>query len=176
VNITETDQDRFWSKVTKGPGCWEWQACRNKLGYGMFLLNRRSQLAHRVSAVIAGMKLDRGLEVMHTCDNPCCVNPAHLRVGTHRDNMRDAIEKGRMKPLTCDRPTVFMGCDPNARRSCRQKVTDDEVRAIRILAFAEGWSYKRLSRHFGISDTAIGFIVRGKKRRGAGPLYREPQA
>jgi hypothetical protein len=173
MEITEKDQERFWSKVEKGPVCWEWQACRSK-GYGLMLLNGRAQLAHRISAVIAGKKLDKGLEVMHTCDNPSCVNPAHLEVGSHKDNMQDAYRKKRMKGFEFERPDVYADNDPNARTSRRRKLTDDDVRTIRILylCHSEEWPYRRLGQYFGVDHTAIALIVTGKKRRGAGPLNR----
>lgn len=87
--------DRFWSKVAKGHGCWLWTAARAN-GYGRFWhpVLRRQMLAHRVSAALAGQPID-GLIVMHTCDVPACVNPAHLRSGTHRDNSRDMSRKRR---------------------------------------------------------------------------------
>ena len=80
--------DRFWTKVEKGDGCWEWQAYRNPSGYGTIYFERRPWLAHRVSWMLAGRPLIEGEELDHLCRNPRCVNPDHLEPVTHRTNMR----------------------------------------------------------------------------------------
>jgi len=95
--------DRFWSKVNKTTvnECWEWTACLNNGGYGQFKLNGRMRPAHRISWMIRHGSMPpkdgsfHGLCVLHKCDNPRCVNPDHLFVGTHGDNMRDRSKKGR---------------------------------------------------------------------------------
>lgn len=79
--------------VDPATGCWEWLKCRTRGGYGMLRFQGRSQLAHRVAK---GVPPGRHWGVvMHTCDNPGCVNPAHLVVGTAKDNMVDKVNKGR---------------------------------------------------------------------------------
>ena len=86
----------FWSKVDMPSllGCWNWTGYKIR-GYGHTRWNGRYQYAHRVSYQIAYGDIPEGLLVLHKCDNRSCVNPTHLYVGTHSDNMRDMIERGR---------------------------------------------------------------------------------
>lgn len=97
---------RFWTKVDKGDansGCWVWCAGKHGHGYGMFYTGRKikkgqAEFAHRVAYEIANGVFDYSLHVLHTCDNTSCVNPTHLRLGTHEENMKDRDSKGRNKP------------------------------------------------------------------------------
>ena len=89
-------QQRFWSKVNKTSSCWEWLGNKNLNGYGKFWLNGGDKTATRISAELAGMNIT-GKIVCHTCDNPGCVNPAHLYVGDTHTNTQDKMNKGRWK-------------------------------------------------------------------------------
>jgi hypothetical protein len=86
--------ERFWAKVIKTETCWLWQASKNRKGYGLFGLGR-TRIAHRIAFEDAYGQSAAGKVVMHTCDTPACVNPAHLRLGTPLDNARDSAAKGR---------------------------------------------------------------------------------
>ena len=88
---------RFWSKVGIGlsDACWIWIAGRQPGGYGRFGLDGRAVFANRVAWVLTHGPIPDGLDVLHRCDNPPCCNPSHLFLGTHTDNMRDMIRKGR---------------------------------------------------------------------------------
>jgi len=86
----------FWSKVDFTENCWVWLGARNRRGYGTH--NARSW-AHRTSwEWTNGRSVPKGFVVCHACDNPTCVNPDHLWLGTQGDNVRDAVQKGRLKP------------------------------------------------------------------------------
>jgi hypothetical protein len=92
-------RERFWPRVMLGfaSGCWEWGASTNGKGYGQINVGGRGRplLAHRVSWELMNGPIPDGLLVLHKCDNPPCVNPSHLFLGTVTDNMRDCARKGR---------------------------------------------------------------------------------
>src|SRR3954464_5533560 len=92
---------RFWRFVERGAddACWEWKGCRNRRGYGWLCVRRDNRWglapAHRVSWQIHNGPIPEGMWVLHSCDNPPCVNPAHLSLGTVADNNRQTVERGR---------------------------------------------------------------------------------
>lgn len=96
VKPRPTIADRFWAKVNRGDDCWEWAGGRNQgTGYGFFSVRSRTIGAHRAAWEVANGPIPAGIDVLHRCDNPPCVRPDHLFLGTHRDNMRDMRAKGR---------------------------------------------------------------------------------
>lgn len=90
--------DRFFSKVVKNPdnGCWEWTGAHGPAGHGQFVVDHKKVVASRFSWELHFGKIPDGMEVCHKCDNPPCVNPEHLFLGTQGDNMRDCSAKGRL--------------------------------------------------------------------------------
>jgi hypothetical protein len=99
--LGRTREQRFWEKVRRvdGDGCWEWTAGVDGAGYPQ-LFNapgKKPLRAHRFSYEINVGPIPEGMYVCHNCDNPRCVRPDHLFIGTHQDNIRDAKEKGRMR-------------------------------------------------------------------------------
>ena len=136
---------RFWSKVCANAvdDCWEWRGRKDEHGYGLFaVVGDRSHGAHRWAWRLTHGAVPAGLEVCHRCDNPGCVNPAHLFVGTHTVNMRDAITKGRLKPAAHLR-----------------KLTDAQHDDIRR-NFQHG-SGPALARQYGVTKSTIYRIVNG---------------
>jgi hypothetical protein len=146
--------DRFWEKVDRRePGeCWPWLACTNALGYGSIFVEKvdgvaRSMLAHRVSYELQYGPLPDGLIVLHSCDTPGCVNPAHLRAGTNADNAADREQRRR-------------GNQPKGAASPNAKLTDDDIRAIR--AAYPHRSQREIGELFGVAQTTVSKVVRGK--------------
>lgn len=108
--------DRFWRKVdtTGGPdACWPWLASKQRAGYGHLYYRGRVTRANRVAWMLERGPIPDGIHVLHRCDSPGCVNPAHLFLGTHADNMADRSAKGR------------------ASRRGNPRLTADQVAAIR---------------------------------------------
>lgn len=143
-----TLEERFWSRVNKGDGCWEWVGLKFRLGYGSISVNGRMASAHRVSWEIHNGPIPDGLHVLHHCDNRACVCPGHLFLGTHRDNMRDREAKGR-------------GKIPYRRGSlCNSaKLTEDQVIEIRRRYAAGGVLQRDLAAEFGVLRQEISRIV-----------------
>lgn len=92
----KTAEERFWAKVRRSPvGCWEWQASKDEWGYGIFCLGDRMHHASRCAWLFVFSEIPDGLIICHTCDNPGCVRPSHLFLGTDKDNHADMVRKGR---------------------------------------------------------------------------------
>ena len=93
----KTTEERFYEKVMMIPfhECWEWAGSQNGDGYGLFWWNKKVEKAHRASYKINIGTIPDGMHVLHTCDNPSCVNPDHLFIGTNTDNVNDKVKKGR---------------------------------------------------------------------------------
>jgi hypothetical protein len=92
---------RFWAKVSKTDDCWNWIGAIGETGYGNFGIGYRTYRAHRLSYEMHYGPIPSGMLVCHKCDNRKCVRPDHLFIGTHKDNMTDCSEKGRL-PKTCE--------------------------------------------------------------------------
>lgn len=95
-----SDLDRLKLYIKENKDCWEWTGSRDRFGYGWFRMNQKSIKAHRASYILHKGDIPKGKGyhgtcVCHSCDNPSCVNPNHLWLGTITDNNRDAIKKGR---------------------------------------------------------------------------------
>ena len=145
----------FWSKVDKSGECWEWMGAKNAQGYGLFHRTGGGNniRAHTHSLEIAtGTKYEKGMDTCHTCDNPSCVNPAHLYFGSRQQNIDDAWSRGRF-PVGEDRPAA--------------KVTELDVVAIRN-EYAAGAEVDDLCATYGLKKSTIRCIVLGYKWKHAG--------
>jgi hypothetical protein len=149
---------RFWEKVDRSGDCWVWTAHRGPQGYGACYVLRdgaKSQMgAHRVSWMIAHGPIPDGMFVCHRCDNPPCVRPDHLFLGSPRDNSQDAAKKGRM--ASGERHTTRLHPERIARgaRLPQTKLTEDDVREIRR-ELAASTPERHLARRYGVSKSLI---------------------
>lgn len=135
---------RFWMKVHKGDGCWTWTAARDKNGYGFFRMNGKQCHAHRVAWILQNGQIRDGLWVLHKCDNPPCVNPSHLFLGTVLDNHHDMDSKHR-RVIT------------RGENNYLAKLTEVEARAI---IRAEG-TQQSIAEIFGVARTTVSRIKAG---------------
>jgi hypothetical protein len=142
-------RERLYSRIVKNGECWEYQGCRDRFGYGCFGMGRQKYvLAHRFSWELHNGPIPEDLCVLHKCDNPHCVNPDHLFLGTRAENSKDMQRKGRGR--TVPKPGAL---NPAA------KLTEDQVREIRRL-HESGVSRKALQAAFKITACPIDRIVR----------------
>lgn len=139
---------RFWKKVVMldSKECWMWTAYKNEGGYGSFGMDRKMHLAHRISWQIANGPIPDGMCVCHTCDNPACVNPNHLWLGTNADNSDDKVTKSRQhRPL--------------GRANGRAKIGQADVIAIR----ADPRRQVDIAADYGINQQSVSHIKRRQK-------------
>lgn len=173
-------ESRFWCKVRKTAGCWFWIAARFQQGYGVFQDEGKALRAHRVSWEMAHGKIPAGMHVLHTCDNPSCVRPDHLFIGTNADNMRDRDSKGRQakgeRHGSRTRPGRMPQGDehysrrrpelvPRGERSGRAKLTEKIVAQIRAEYVPYKVSYRALGEKYGVHAETIGYIIREQSWR-----------
>jgi hypothetical protein len=150
---TRTIAERFWEKVRKGDGCWEWIAGTDPNGYGRLSVKMPDgryipYLAHRMAWEIENGPIPEGLGVLHSCDNPPCCRIEHLFLGDQGDNMQDCAAK--------DRTT-------RGERSASAKVTESQVREMRRRFEAGGITMAALGREFGLNPRTACDII-GKRR------------
>lgn len=144
--------ERFWAKVSPEPntGCWLWMAADNGVGYGVFAsVPPRMAYAHRFAWELATGPIPDGMEVCHRCDQPSCVNPEHLFLGTHAENMADRDRKGRTR-----------GGEAAGERNPNAKLRLSDVVSIRG-RHAAGETCRGLAVEFGVTEGAIRLAVKG---------------
>lgn len=147
IQLTEKDIIRFRSKFEKQKSCWMWTGNLSKDGYGSFRLRNGSFRAHRISFIIHKKSNIKGKLVLHSCDEPRCVNPSHLSIGTQKDNVHDCIKKGRF--------TI-------GSRNGNSKLTEEKVKTLRN-AYATGiYTQMELAKKFKVSRVLVSDITRRK--------------
>jgi len=146
--------NRFWLRIKKntGNGCWEWTAHKDPDGYGRIWINGKCVRAHRYSWELHNRSIPNDMCVLHHCDNPKCVKPAHLFIGTSGDNNRDCVAKGRHSSGTI-KGTAMVA----------KKLSNIEVRVIRI--YYPTLKQKILAEIFNVDPSTISRIIAGRSRK-----------
>jgi hypothetical protein len=174
--LGERDVRLFWAKVDQTGGtdtCWPWTGGTMTRGYGLYDRIRRdigrvTYRAHRLAYLLAVGPIPRGAMILHSCDNPPCCNPAHLRPGTAAENMADVVKRGRH--WTAVRPDVVpRGDDHWSRRLPERRargeehgsaiLTEAQVRAIRRVYGNGGVSQRALATQYGVSQGLIWQVI-----------------
>lgn len=145
--------DRFWAKVDTAGDCWEWRAHRKIAGYGQFTVRKGYFVsAHTVSYALANGPIPAGMVICHRCDNPPCVRPTHLFVGSAADNANDMVAKGRQ------------GLRLRGEEHLSARLTEEKVRQIRAIPGYQG-VLKDLAAEHGVSVKTISNIRKRKTWR-----------
>ena len=145
-------EEKFWEKVDKTEECWNWLAGKNKKGYGNFCVSignsrDKSWLAHRMAWTLEMGEIPNSMQVLHKCDNPSCVRPDHLFLGSNQDNVNDKMKKGRYKCL-------------HGEDNPASKLTEDDVKLIRKLRKEKNYTYERLGKMFDVYSGTASDAVR----------------
>lgn len=162
----QTTEERFWSKVDRTDiGCWEWKGSkqgRPGMKYGSFSIHGRDVAAHRFSYRLHVGEIPEGMEICHHCDNPGCVRPDHLFLGTRSDNMKDKVKKGRANT-------------PRGEQNTKAKLTEQQVITIREEFARGGISKQELANKYGVARSLVLMIVRGETwKHVGGPIGNPP--
>lgn len=149
VKVSDKYLKRFWSRVLKSDNCWTWIGCFGSNGYGSFWMSGNPHKTHRLSYQIHFGSIPLGLCICHRCDNPACVNPSHLFIGTSAENISDMDKKRRRKPAKGEQIHLA-------------KLSESDVLKIRSMHSTGNFSYRKLSGIFGVDYTNIACIIRRK--------------
>ncbi len=145
---TTDPEIRFWQYVQKTASCWLWTgALYQRDGYGQFWDGTKRTRAHRFAYEYFVGSLDDN-QVLHRCDNRACVNPEHLFLGTHADNMTDMVKKGRSPRM-------------QGERNGAAKLTETRVKTARYAHHKYGIPQQQIAKRYGVSPAAINFAILG---------------
>lgn len=149
VYVRKPITERFWALVTKTDDCWTWDAATDKDGYGLFTIESGFIIkAHRASYILANGDIENSLWVLHNCDNPTCVRPSHLYLGTAQNNSDDMISRGREN-------------FPKGSARTQSKLVEEDIIYIRQLR-KDGLTLVEIASYYGVSFQLISQILNNK--------------
>ena len=147
-----TTNNRYWNYVDKKgeDECWNWLGSKDSDGYGQFTIGHNTFKSHRVMYILTYGKIYEDKLIMHTCDNPSCVNPKHLKEGTYKDNMIDKVNKGR----------DYSGVQNNkGELNPNCKLTIKDINKIRNIYKTGEVTQKQLAKKFNVEQPHISRII-----------------
>lgn len=146
-------EQRFWRYVEKTPGCWKWLGSSDSFGYGRISRGRgmSPEKAYRLSYMLHVGNIPVGMVVRHSCDNPNCVNPVHLQIGTQKLNAQDMAKRGRQNPRSKE----------NLRRVKRAFSLDEFEEVKRLID--SGKTRQEVAKIFGVHQSTISYFLNGKR-------------
>lgn len=148
-NFSHIDRLRFWAKVNRTPTCWLWTGTTNQRnGYGHITIGGVNRTTHRVAWELTHGPIPDDKHVLHACDVPHCVNPAHLMLGTHKLNMEQAAARGRL----------------HVQRPRKQRISAEAVARIRPLRDG-GATLQTIADAIGATKAFVSLVLRGKRRQ-----------
>lgn len=176
MQFTERELERFWDKVHKSDGCWNWTASKYPDGYGAINIRRKCRPAHQISWLIHYGEIPNGCEVCHHCDNPACVRPDHLYAASHSQNVKDMHIKGRGVYTSGDDHWTrkypervlrgnLNGAHKHPERMARgekngnSKLTEKLVRDMRLIYHRGRVSSRSLATRYGLDKSTVLDIV-----------------
>ena len=163
MDVEKVLRERFeakWKRDAK-TGCWLWQASFAGKGYGQIRVpgTRRNVYAHRLSYELYKGPIPPGAQLLHSCDTPACVNPAHLSIGSCKDNLQDMKAKGRHL---------------YGERNDQAKLMYAQIEAIKVLLVESNLSQSEIARRFGVHQTIVSRIKRGERWAHVRPDLTQP--
>jgi hypothetical protein len=167
--VPERFEREFWKKYeVKENGCWEWTALRSKLGYGRVCLwlgskKHKYTSAHRVAWQLKNGEIPDGLFVCHSCDNPPCMNPSHLFLGTPKDNAQDSVRKGRLHFGNTNGAWTQPEKRPRGEDNGRHRYKDETLKSF-LRDYLAGTAVRPLARKYGITYSHAYRIANGELR------------
>ena len=164
LTLSSAEADLFWARVDRtapAPACWPWIGHRNADGYGKLKIRGRTLIAHRVAFALSRNVGVIDACVLHSCDNPACCNPAHLRMGTNAENQAEKVAKGRQAKGDVHGARRHPNTRPRGSEHGRARLTEDNVREIRR-RHAAGKTIASLAARYGVATKTVWFIVHRK--------------
>lgn len=144
-----TPETRFWARVKKTKTCWIWTGAKNSKGYGDIMINGKHEKSHRYSYLISKGEIPYNKHVLHHCDNPTCVNPEHLWIGTNHENVLDKISKGR-------------DSNKSGKNNPNVKLNGEKVNKIRKLYKQGEHNMVQIGKIFNVNRNVISRVVNQK--------------